>query len=363
MTQSVWPSDHAKENSYGIDKALDELRFFVICPAKPPDYWDELFTLIRDTCEALGRGMGVTLTCRRAVDIVSAGIIHPEIWRDIRTADLVIADITGCNGNVMFELGVAAAWLDKVRVIIIREDRQDEPRLFDINPARQVDYTKSPLGFHRLQGKLANLIQDAIAQAPFEPPTKRQLTLPAVLDLTSEQHGRFLWGPAGAHRRILPDVGLEFGSLYNFRLGWLSVGDLIARNVRVAGEFRFSAPRSVGAPYPPWIGVMLRSQGYLASSGHLAVLRANGEVAFTQEIDGRQHEDVDIGKMEDFDPNGPGFVPFDITIDEKAWNITIGTIARIVPIVDLPFVFSEGRIIFEGQFCWVCLRNLQVDLL
>lgn len=83
MMASVWPNDHALEDSYGIEKALDEIKCFVICPAKPPDYWNELFTLIRETCEALGRGMGVTLTCRRAVDVVSAGIIHPEIWRDI----------------------------------------------------------------------------------------------------------------------------------------------------------------------------------------------------------------------------------------------------------------------------------------
>ncbi|MCX6620955.1 MAG: hypothetical protein NTY38_07715, partial [Acidobacteria bacterium] len=275
---------------------------------------------------------------------------------------LVIADITGCNGNVMFELGVAAAWLDKDRVVIIREDRQDEPRLFDINPARQVDYTKSPLGFQGLQGKLLSLIQDAIAQAPFEASAKAQLKLPAELDLTSERDGCFLWGPSGAHRRLLPGVGLEFGSRYSFRFGWLSVADLIARNVRVSGAFRFSAPRSRDIPYQPWIGVMLRSQGYLASSGHLALLRANGEIAFTREVDG-DHQDVDIGKIKNFDPEGSGFVPFDIAIDEEAWAIGIGDISQRVPIVDLPLVFSAGRIVIEGEFCWASLRNLRVELL
>ncbi len=144
MSQSVWPYDHASEDSYGAEKALDELSVFVISPAKPSSYWDDLFAMISQVCSSVAKQMGLPSKCRRAVDIVSAGIIHPEIWRDIRNADLVIADITGSNGNVMFELGVASAWLDKERVIIIREERADEPRLFDINPARQVDYVRSP---------------------------------------------------------------------------------------------------------------------------------------------------------------------------------------------------------------------------
>ena len=69
MVQSVWPNDHAIEESYSAEKALDELRCFVVCPARPPEYWNELFALIRGTCESIGKGMGVTLTCRRAVDI------------------------------------------------------------------------------------------------------------------------------------------------------------------------------------------------------------------------------------------------------------------------------------------------------
>ena len=361
MTQSVWPNDHGIEESYGVQKALDELRCFVICPAKPPEYWNELFTLIRETCEGLGRGMGVSLTCRRAVDIVSAGIIHPEIWRDLRAADLVIADISGYNGNVMFELGVAAAWLDKDRVIIIREDRPEEPRLFDINPARQLDYTRSPLGFHTLQAKLLQLVQDAIAKAPFERAPPSPLRLPVSLDLKSEADGRSLWGPTGAHRRIVPAQGLEFGSLHNFRLGWLSLGDLVVRNVRVSGEFRFNAPRTRGVPYPPWIGVMVRGQGYLASSGHLAVLRANGEVAYTQETDGHQHQDVSIGKIEHFDASGPDFVPFDVKIDEEHWSIRIGTVSKIIAVPDLPLVFAAGRVLLEGQFCWMCVRSLVVE--
>jgi hypothetical protein len=359
MTQSIWPYDHAHEDSYTAEKPLGDLWCFVICPANPPSYWDDVFNLIKGICTQLGKQLGVTFRCRRAVDILSAGIIHPEIWRGIHAADLVIADITGCNGNVMIELGVAAAWLDKERVIIIREGLLDGPRLFDINPARQIDYTRSPSGFSELASRLATLIQEGIARAPFERPPKTDLAIPAALDLTNEGHCRGLWGLSGTHRRILPGAGLEFGSLYNFRFGWLSVGNVIVRNVHVKGEFRFSS-RLPNPPYPAWMGIMLRSQGYFANSGHLAVLRENGVVALTQEVDGGRHEDVEIGRIEGFDPARDEFVPFDIAIDEKAWTIQIGSTKHKKKISELPYVFSEGRIIVEGQFCWVCLRKLDV---
>ena len=358
MTQSVWPYDHARLDAYGAEKALSDLRCFVICPVNPSAYWDDLFAMIENICHELGRRFGVSIRCRRAIDVVSAGIIHPEIWQDILSADFIIADITGLNGNVMFELGVAAACLDKERVIIIREDLPNEPRLFDINPARQIDYARSPSGFSQLDAKLFALIQDGIARAPFQQEPTVPLALPAILDLTRENDCRKLWGPSGAHRRILPE-GLEFGSLYNFRYGWVTVGNVMARNVQVKGEFRFSSRRH-DAPYPPWMGVMLRSQGYLASSGHLAVLRANGEVARTQENDGKHHVDIEIGKIDGFDPERKEFVPFEVSIDESEWRIKVGSIDQTTRISDLPLTFADGRIIVEGQFCWVCLRRLEI---
>ena len=60
---------------------------FFICPVRPPEYWDELFGLVKQICDSISKAMGVPIRCRRAVDIVSAGIIHPEIWQDIRSAE------------------------------------------------------------------------------------------------------------------------------------------------------------------------------------------------------------------------------------------------------------------------------------
>lgn len=69
----------------------------------------------------VGKSMGVDVKCFRADHIASSGIIHPEIWKALRTADFIICDVSGHNGNVMLELGVAAAWRRKEHVIILRD--------------------------------------------------------------------------------------------------------------------------------------------------------------------------------------------------------------------------------------------------
>lgn len=203
------------------------------------------------------------------------------------------------------------------------------------------------------------LIQDAIARAPFEQEPQIDISLPATLDLTKDSDARILWGPSGAHRRLLDARGLEFGSLYNFRYGWVSVGNLVVRNVRVHGEMCFSRTLT-SPPYPPWMGIMLRSQGYFANMGHLSLLRANGEVART-EYEAGNHKDINIGKIDGFDSTRREFVPFDITMDERVWKVRIGSVKHSIAIPDLPEVFSEGRIIVVSQFCWVGLRKLSIE--
>ena len=112
------------------------------------------------------------------------------------------------------------------------------------------------------RGSADALIQEAIARAPFEQKLATNAAMPIVLDLMTESDCRMLWGLSGAHRRILPGVGFEFGSSYNFRYGWVSVGNFKARNVRVKGELRFTSPLP-NPPNSPWMGVMLEESRLL----------------------------------------------------------------------------------------------------
>jgi hypothetical protein len=87
------------------------------------------------------------------------------------------------------------------------------------------------------------------------------------------------------------------------------------------------------------------------------------QVARTQENEGRNHVDVDLGKIDGFDSERKEFVSFEVSIDESSWRIKIGSVDYTTKVCDLPLVFAEGRIIVEGQFCWVCLRRLEVEAL
>src|SRR5262245_28103833 len=51
------------------------------------------------------------------------GVIHSQIWEGIRSAEIVVVDITGYRHNVMYEAGVAATIKGPERVILIRDRR------------------------------------------------------------------------------------------------------------------------------------------------------------------------------------------------------------------------------------------------
>jgi hypothetical protein len=73
----------------------------------------------------------------RADEIEHSGRITEQIIDAIRTADVVVADVTGLNPNVMWELGYAFA-LDK-EIIIANQEIDESP--FDLREWRQVTYS------------------------------------------------------------------------------------------------------------------------------------------------------------------------------------------------------------------------------
>jgi hypothetical protein len=81
------------------------------------------------------------LKWQRADDITEPGRITAQIISAIEQADLLIADITGSNANVLFELGYADA-LDKP-IIVLNQDVQHTP--FDIMDWRQIIYSTDNL--------------------------------------------------------------------------------------------------------------------------------------------------------------------------------------------------------------------------
>jgi hypothetical protein len=98
------------------------------------------------------------LKWQRADDITEPGRITAQIISAIDLSDLLIADITGSNPNVLFELGYADA-LHK-SIIVLNQDIQDTP--FDIVDWRQIPYSTDNL--RRLRESLTRFIVDTLSR-------------------------------------------------------------------------------------------------------------------------------------------------------------------------------------------------------
>ena len=90
-------------------------------------------------------------------DIFKQGeYIIQEIWRLINRSRLIVADVTGRNSNVFYELGIShTVGRD---VIIITQNEKDVP--FDIQGLHYIKYSIDENGKQNLKGDLDKLLKD-----------------------------------------------------------------------------------------------------------------------------------------------------------------------------------------------------------
>jgi hypothetical protein len=102
---------------------------FVFMPFKDPfnGYYSKIYKVVL-------REAGYSVT--RADDIHQPGAIIAQIVRSIRSADLILCDISDSNPNVFYELGLAHS-LNKPVIIVCR---QEDPLPFDIGHLRVIYY-------------------------------------------------------------------------------------------------------------------------------------------------------------------------------------------------------------------------------
>lgn len=125
---------------------------FVIMPFAPAfrpvyDY------AIRPAVQAAG------LECRRADDIMQPGDIMAQVWQSLLQASLVIADLTGVNGNVFYELGLAHVLGHQA--ILLTQNRADIP--FDLQRQRYIEYQPAQQGVQELRASLELALRHAHA--------------------------------------------------------------------------------------------------------------------------------------------------------------------------------------------------------
>jgi len=87
--------------------------------------------------------------------------ITDDIKQYIEAADVVIADISGSNPNVMFELGWALA--KGKSPIVIRNQDTPNPVPFDIKDIRYISYMNSWSGIETLCGDISRFLKSTSA--------------------------------------------------------------------------------------------------------------------------------------------------------------------------------------------------------
>jgi hypothetical protein len=130
---------------------------FVIMPFAAA--FDDVYELgIKASVEALG------WDCQRADEVIHNRDIMCKVCQGIRQARFVIADLTGQNANVFYELGMAHA-LEK-DVILLAQDVGDVP--FDLRPMNITVYdpTQSQPLCQKLTQTLGTLMGEESPVAP-----------------------------------------------------------------------------------------------------------------------------------------------------------------------------------------------------
>lgn len=114
--------------------------------------------------------------------ISESGSITKQIIRRIINSDLVIANLTGLNPNVMYELAIRHA----ARKPVIQLIDKDMILPFDINDERTIFYKNDMLGVVELKQKLKTMIDSALNEEFPDNPIYRAIESELILETVKE---------------------------------------------------------------------------------------------------------------------------------------------------------------------------------
>ena len=143
----TWRTDADFRNVAG---SATQPKCFVIMPFAPE--FDLIYNVIHDTVTARG------YDCIRADKRYLIGSITDDINEQIKQANLLVADLTGRNPNVFYEVGYAAAL--RKPVIQIAQSVDNLP--FDVSHLRTFSYGTHILADRKLADDLNNATQSLV---------------------------------------------------------------------------------------------------------------------------------------------------------------------------------------------------------
>jgi len=122
---------------------------FVLMPFK-----EEMKPVYQDHIKNVAKKLSKTIA--RADDFFSVNTIMEEVCQAIFQSKVLIADCTGMNPNVFYELGLAHT-LGK-KVVLITQNEKDIP--FDIRHIRYLKYEYTPRGMKEFEKSLYTFLQE-----------------------------------------------------------------------------------------------------------------------------------------------------------------------------------------------------------
>jgi hypothetical protein len=150
---SIKTDDHLKKVSKGVSVAAGDSCFVMMPFADPIGGYYELIY------EPAIKKTGLT-PIRADTDIFGTGKIIEQIWSGLKRAKVLLAELTGRNPNVLYELGLAHA-LQKP-VVLISSNEEDVP--FDVRHVRVIYYdVNDPFWGEKLIAKVAENVASALA--------------------------------------------------------------------------------------------------------------------------------------------------------------------------------------------------------
>ncbi len=103
---------------------------------------------------------GCDLHCERGDDVFGSNVIMEDIRYAIASCRVVIADLTGRNPNVFYEVGIAHT-LDK-EVLLLSQSMEDVP--FDLRHRRVLVYENTPRGCKLLEKRVVENINAMLSK-------------------------------------------------------------------------------------------------------------------------------------------------------------------------------------------------------
>ncbi|MGP0103170.1 MAG: hypothetical protein ACLPUT_16310 [Solirubrobacteraceae bacterium] len=148
--------------------------------------------VIEPACQAVG------LNPVRSDGLTQAGEINEQVFRRLRDDDVVIADLTGANANVMYELGLRHT-RGKLTVQIGEYGRLP----FDINTIRTIQFSSSAHGLIQARDDLIAVLEAGLAGA-YDPVTATRVweDMAANGDEAGDESGGGVDGEVGAEAAL-----------------------------------------------------------------------------------------------------------------------------------------------------------------